>query len=170
MAANPQANSEVVIRRHAGGKYVLETRIWLPRAIGEVFEFFADAHRLEDITPPWLNFHVVTPKPISMFAGTTIDYKLRLHGLPLKWRSEISVWDPPHRFVDRQLIGPYRLWHHEHTFVEQNGGTLVEDRVDYRVFGGALVHALFVKRDLERIFAYRSERLRTLLCDPAFTA
>lgn len=157
-----------MIRRHETqrGVYVLETELWLPRAIDDVFEFFADAFRLEDITPPWLHFHVVTPQPIAMSSGTTIDYRLRLHGLPLRWRSEISAWEPPVRFVDRQLIGPYRLWHHEHTFVEKDNGTLVRDRVDYSVLGGPLIHALFVRRDLERIFSYRQRRLQELLNGP----
>lgn len=151
-----------MIRRHETqrGTYVLETELWLPRAIDEVFDFFADAYRLEDITPPWLHFHVLTARPISLSTGMTIDYRLRLHGLPLRWRSEISCWEPPFRFVDRQLIGPYRLWHHEHTFVAQDNGTLVRDRVDYAVRGGPLIHALFVRRDLERIFAYRHQRLQ----------
>jgi ligand-binding SRPBCC domain-containing protein len=154
-----------LIRRHPerSGVYILESEQWLPRAIGEVFEFFADAFQLEAITPPWLHFHVLTPRPISLFPGAKIDYRLRLHGIPVKWQSEISVWEPPFRFVDRQLTGPYRLWHHEHTFVEQDGGTLVKDRVDYSVPGGPVVHTLFVRRDLERIFAYRRSRLEELL-------
>lgn len=145
------------------GVYVLETEQWLPRGNGEVFSLFADAFQLEAITPPWLHFQVLTPRPISMVSGTTIDYRLRLHRIPVKWRSEISVWEPPFRFVDRQLLGPYRLWHHQHTFAEQYGGTLVKDRVEYAVPGGPLVHRLFVRRDLERIFAYRRQRLAELL-------
>ena len=141
------------------GVYVLETEQWLPRGIEEVFEYFADAYRLEDITPPWLHFHVVTPKPVAMFAGATIDYRLKLHGLPIRWRSEISVWEPPFRFVDRQLRGPYRLWHHEHTFQSRDDGTLVTDRVEYSVPGGPLVHRLFVRGDLERIFTFRRDQL-----------
>ena len=151
--------SPVIRRAEDRRGYVLETELWLPRPLDEVFEFFADAHRLEDITPPWLNFQVLSPKPVPMFAGTVINYRLRLRGLPLKWRSEISVWEPPYRFVDRQLIGPYRWWHHEHTFVEQQDGTLVKDRVDYGVPGGGLIHNLLVKRELERIFRYRQERM-----------
>lgn len=159
------------IRRHHGerGMYVLETSVWLPRPIDEVFAFFADAYRLEDITPPWLHFHVLTPKPIPMFAGAKIDYRLRLHGVPLKWRTEISVWDPPHRFVDRQLIGPYRLWHHEHTFESRDAGTLVRDEVKYISRGGPIIHSLFVRRDLEKIFGYRRDRLLALFPPAAST-
>src|ERR1700761_1668298 len=91
------------------GTYVLRDELWLPRPIDEVFGFFSDAYRLEMITPPWLHFHVQTPKPILMSPGRLIDYKLRLHGIPLRWRTEISEWQPPYRFVDRQLRGPYRL-------------------------------------------------------------
>lgn len=165
MIRRPKATSALAISRHPDrrGVYVLETEQWLPRKIGEVFEFFADAFQLEAITPPWLHFHVLTPRPISMIPGAKIDYRLRLHGVPVKWQSEISVWEPPCRFVDRQLHGPYRLWHHEHTFVEHNGGTLVHDRVDYSVPGGPLVHSLLVRRDLERIFSYRRKRLEELL-------
>jgi ligand-binding SRPBCC domain-containing protein len=154
-----------LIRRHETrrGVYVLETEQWLPRSIAETFAFFGDALKLEEITPPWLHFHVLTPRPIPMFPGAKIDYRLRLHGVPVTWQSEITVWEPPYRFVDQQLRGPYRLWHHEHTFAEKDGGTWVKDRVDYAVPGGPLAHALFVRRDLERIFAYRRKRLEELL-------
>lgn len=157
-----------IIARHDSlpGTYTLRTELWLPRGIHEVFDFFADAYRLEEITPPWLHFHVLTPKPVSMFAGTKIDYTLRLHGIPIRWQSEISEWVPPFHFVDRQLHGPYRLWHHLHTFEERDGGTLVKDHVDYAVFGGPLVHWLAVKRDLERIFAFRHQRLIEFLGQP----
>ena len=150
-----------MISRHESkpGVYVLQTEMWLPRGIHEVFDFFADAYRLEQITPPWLHFHVLTPKPVAMFAGTKIDYALRLHGIPIRWQSEISEWEPPFHFVDRQLHGPYRLWHHQHTFEERDGGTLVKDCVDYAVLGGPLIHWLAVKRDLERIFFFRHQKL-----------
>lgn len=161
-----------IIQRHPTlpGAYQLRVEQWLPRPIDEVFDFFADAFRLEDITPPWLHFHVVTPKPIAMSPGTLIDYKLRLHGLPVRWRTEISEWSPPRRFVDRQLVGPYRLWHHLHEFEERDGGTLVKDTVDYKVPGGPLVHGLLVRRDLETIFRYRHERLQHFLGTPSAEA
>lgn len=124
----------------------------------EVFPFFADAGNLERITPPWLGFSIVTPEPIDMRQGALIDYRLKLHGMPLSWHTVIGLWDPPHRFVDVQLSGPYRLWHHTHTFEPVEGGTLARDRVRYRVgFGpfGDVAHALFVGRDLARIFDFR---------------
>jgi len=109
---------------------VYESSIWLPRPLDEVFAFFSDASNLEVITPPWLSFSVVTPAPIEMRPGTLIDYRLRFRGFPLRWRSEITSWDPPHRFADAQVKGPYRQWIHEHTFVEKDGGTLAGDRVE----------------------------------------
>lgn len=162
------------IARHESrpGTYVLTDELWLPRPVDEVFSFFADAYRLEEITPPWLHFHVKTPKPVPMFPGSLIDYRLRLHGIPIRWRTEISEWEPPLRFVDRQLIGPYRLWEHLHTFEEKDGGTLVRDRVHYAVPGGSLVHWLFVQPDLLRIFAYRRQKMIEFLGQrelPAFT-
>ena len=98
-----------------------------------------------------------------MAPGTLIDYRLRLHGIPLFWRTEISVWEPPFRFVDQQLRGPYRLWHHLHTFEELDGGTFCRDVVDYAFFGGPLVHRWLVKPDLQRIFEFRALRMRQLL-------
>lgn len=127
-----------------------------------VFDFFARAENLELLTPPWLSFHIQTPKPIRMCEGTLIDYRLRLRGLPLRWRSEITIWEPPFRFVDEQRRGPYRLWVHEHRFEEVDGGTRVEDLVRYAVPGGTLVDKLFVAPDVKRIFDYRQERLRDL--------
>lgn len=142
-----------------------ETSVWLLRPRGEVFTFFSDAANLEAITPPWLNFHILTPPPIVMRAGALIDYRLRVHGLPLRWRTRIVVWEPPFRFVDEQLRGPYRRWVHEHTFEERDGGTLCGDRVEYDVPGGRLIERLFVRRDVERIFAHRKERLTEMFRD-----
>jgi ligand-binding SRPBCC domain-containing protein len=106
------------------------------RPVSEVFSFCADAGNLDVITPPWLRFQILTPRPMAMRVGAQIDYRLRLRGLPLRWQSEITVWQPPHRFVDEQRRGPYRAWRHEHTFTAQDGGTLVGDRVRYAVLGG----------------------------------
>ena len=127
-----------------------------------MFRFFADAFNLETLTPPWLKFEVLTPRPIVMHVGLQIDYRLRLRGLPMRWRSEITAWEPPGRFVDEQRRGPYRTWIHEHTFEERDGGTLARDRVQYAVIGGRLINTLFVRRDVERIFHFRREKLREL--------
>jgi ligand-binding SRPBCC domain-containing protein len=144
------------------GLFKLETELWLPHRRDEVFRFFADAFNLETLTPPWLKFEVLTPRPIEMRVGLQIDYRLRLRGLPLRWRSEITAWEPPGRFVDEQRRGPYRAWIHEHTFEEQDGGTLTRDRVQYAVIGGWLINTLFVRRDVEKIFHFRQETLQGL--------
>lgn len=128
---------------------------WLPQPPEVVFPFFGEAANLDAITPPWLDFKITTPPPIVMRAGTLIDYRLRLRGVPLRWRTRISVWEPPFRFVDEQLHGPYRLWIHEHTFTAERGGTLARDHIRYAVPFDWLVHRWLVRPDLERIFAHR---------------
>ncbi len=140
-------------------EFTFHTELWLPRPRDEVFPFFAEARNLEAITPPWLKFEVLTPVPIVMGAGTLIEYRIRLRGLPIPWRTEIAEWKPPHRFVDVQLRGPYKLWHHTHAFEERDGGTFCTDLVRYSPRGGALTNWLFVRRDVERIFKYRQDRL-----------
>jgi ligand-binding SRPBCC domain-containing protein len=137
-----------------------ETEVWLPCRREEVFSFFADAANLDAITPPWLSFRTITPPPLTMRAGTVIDHKLRVRGVPIRWRSKITIWETPARFVDEQVRGPYRFWKHEHLFEERDGGTLVRDRVRYSVPFDFLVHELLVRRDVEKIFAYRTECLR----------
>jgi len=128
----------------------------------EVFPFFADAENLETISPPWLRFRITTPGPIIMKEGALIRYRLWLRMVPISWTTRITAWQPPHRFVDEQLSGPFRMWVHEHTFEERNGRTLARDRVDYIVPGGAIVHRLCVRPDLEKIFAFRENILRQL--------
>lgn len=140
----------------------LERELFIPRPRAEVFPFFADAANLERITPPFLRFRILTPPPIAMHAGTLIDYELRLYGLKFRWRTRIEAFEPPHYFVDVQLRGPYKLWHHRHDFEEVPGGTLMRDRVDYDLpFGplGALARAFFVRRSVEQIFAYRNKTI-----------
>ena len=127
----------------------------------EVFQFFADATNLERITPPWLRFRTVTPPPIQMNQGMRIDYALRIRGVPLRWTSQITAWEPPLRFVDEQIRGPYRVWVHEHRFEEIAAGTRVIDHVRYAVPGGALVQRLLVAPDLERVFDFRRDCLDT---------
>jgi ligand-binding SRPBCC domain-containing protein len=132
----------------------------LPAPPDEVFDFFSDAHNLAAITPPWLHFRVVTADPIAMRPGTVIEYRLRLHRLPVNWLTRIESWLPGRRFEDRQVRGPYRLWHHTHTFEPCDGGTRVRDLVRYAMpLGplGRLAHAAVVRRDLERIFDFRRD-------------
>jgi ligand-binding SRPBCC domain-containing protein len=147
--------------------YQLSTRLFVARDLDTTFRFFADAGNLQRLTPPWLDFQILTPLPITMREGVRIDYRITVHGVPLRWQTAITEWVPPHRFVDRQVRGPYRLWEHAHTFRAVEGGTLVEDTVRYRPLGGALVHAVFVRRDLKRIFTYRQQALLEALGAPA---
>jgi ligand-binding SRPBCC domain-containing protein len=142
--------------------YRFEAEVFLALPLERVFPFFADAFNLAKITPPWLRFEVLTPRPIRMKIGTLIDYRLRVRGLPLRWRSRITIWQPPYRFVDEQIRGPYRLWRHEHTFVEHEGGTLCRDHVDYDMLLGPIVQPLLVGRDVRRIFRHRAQRLHEL--------
>jgi ligand-binding SRPBCC domain-containing protein len=139
-----------------------QSELWLPLSRTELFPFFADAANLNALTPPWLNFRIVTTAPVDMREGALIDYRLRVRGLPLRWRTRINVWQPPHRFVDEQLRGPYRQWIHEHTFVPLNGGTLARDHVRYAVPLDFLIHRRLVLPDIEKIFRFRSEALQKL--------
>ncbi len=140
--------------------YRLNATMEVRRPIDEVFEFFADAANLEEITPPWLNFKILTPMPFAIKKGALLDYKIRLHYIPIRWRTEICVWESPNRFVDQQLKGPYKKWYHEHTFTDAGGGvTSVIDDVHYIPRGGSLIHRFMVKPDLEKIFRYRQEKL-----------
>lgn len=139
---------------------------FVPRPIEDVFEPFSRAENLQALTPPWLHFRIVTDLPIEMREGALIEYRLRFHGVPVRWRTEIEVWEPPHRFVDLALKSPFSLWHHTHTFEPVEGGTLARDRVRYRVgFGpfGEAAHAMLVGRDLERIFEFRREAIGDLI-------
>ena len=150
--------------------HVLERaqRVELPPELA--FDFYGDADNLEPLTPPWLRVEVTTPMPIEMGAGTLLDYRLRLHGVPVRWRTRIESWEPPHRFLDVQVRGPYSLWEHTHTFEPLgDGATTIRDRVRYAIpYGplGSLAHALFVRRDLARIFDYRQEAVAERLRSP----
>lgn len=138
-----------------------QSELWLPLPPRRLFPFFAEAANLESITPPWLKFKLLTPPPIEMREGTLIDYRLKIRGLPVKWRTRISAWQPPHFFVDEQLRGPYGRWVHQHTFEARDGGTLVRDVVQYAVPLSLIVHWL-VRPEIERIFRYRSAQLQKL--------
>ena len=129
--------------------------------VEDAFAFYGDDRNLEPLTPPWLHFEVTTPRPLTMGANTLLEYRLRLHGVPLRWRTRIETWEPPSRFVDFQEKGPYSLWEHTHLF-EKDGesATVIHDRVRYAVpLGplGSIAHRLFVRKDLERIFDYRRD-------------
>lgn len=143
-----------------GRTYRLDQEQILCQPLQEVFAFFADARNLEALTPPWLRFRILSEGEIEMREGALIDYRIRLHGIPIRWRTEIAAWEPPYRFVDQQLRGPYSLWRHEHRFEAIDAHTTrVIDHVDYAHWGGPIVERFFVRPDLERIFAYRAEQL-----------
>jgi ligand-binding SRPBCC domain-containing protein len=139
-----------------------KSELWLPRDRNEVFVFFADAGNLEALTPPWLNFEILTRRPVFMRVGTLIDYRLKIRGFAVNWQTEITIWQPPFRFMDRQNRGPYRKWEHEHRFETRDGGTLCVDEVNYAVPGGWLVDRLIVRRDVAKIFEFRRKKLLEL--------
>jgi len=141
--------------------HLLERRQRVELPIAEAFSFYGDARNLERITPPWLGFQVLTPAPIEMRAGTLIEYRLKLHRVPVRWQTRIETWEPPRRFLDAQVKGPYALWEHTHEFEEDGpGATIISDRVRYAIpFGplGGIAERLLVRRDLRRIFDYRRD-------------
>ena len=140
----------------------ITSSVTLGHPLEQVFEFFSKAENLGLLTPPWLRFTVVSPLPIEMKAGALIEYRIRLYGIPMKWTSEITEWDPPHMFEDTQIRGPYRKWVHRHTFEERDEGTVVTDEVRYRVPGGAVINRLFVGSRVRKIFDYRKAKLKEL--------
>ena len=147
--------SKIKLRESEDGDSVFSVNQWVPTPLETTFAFFSDARNLERITPPFLQFLITTPTPIEMQPGTLIDYKLKVRGVSIRWRTEITAWDPPHGFTDVQLRGPYRKWVHRHDFKAQDGGTYVEDTIHYRVPGGSLVDRLIVRPDIAKIFAHR---------------
>lgn len=153
------------------GEYELRRVQLLPTSLERTFAFFADAANLEAITPPFLKFRITSPQPIEMRRGALIEYRLQLFGVPFGWRTVIEEYDPPLSFVDRQLAGPYALWHHTHTFREVAGeqgrpATEMTDVVRYAIrpaILGPIAHAIFVRRTLDKIFDYRAEKIQKLL-------
>jgi ligand-binding SRPBCC domain-containing protein len=154
--------------RPAGELLELRSDVVAPVPLDVAFAFFADAWNLERITPPWLNFRIRTARPLTMREGAVLEYRLRLHGLPIPWRTRIDVWEPGVRFVDRQVLGPYHWWRHEHRFEAVAGGTRVVDHVEY-LPRAAWLSRRWVQRDVERIFAYRRRALVDALADQTRT-
>lgn len=152
--------------------YVLERRQFVARPLDEVFAFFSEPRNLARITPRWLHFRMVCADAVGMRRGLRIHYLIRPLGVPQKWVSEITVWDPPHRFVDEQVRGPYRRWHHLHEFRAVDGGTEVRDRVSYELPLGILgraAHALFVGHQLRSIFDHRERTIEDVFGSPTKT-
>ncbi len=145
--------------------HVLEFKTKLYRPIEDVFEFFSNAENLNQVTPPDLHFSFLTPLPIKTHVGTLIDYRIKLMGIPFFWRTLISDWEPPYRFVDQQIRGPYVLWHHEHTFEDKGDYILMTDRVNYLSPGWIfepLIDKLFIRQQLNSVWAYREKRFTEL--------
>ena len=138
--------------------HVFRAEQLVARPLNEVFGFFSRAENLQELTPPWLHFHILSVDPRPIRKGTLIRYSLRWRIFPINWTTEIVEWDPPHGFVDLQLKGPYQLWRHQHRFVAEGNSTRILDEIEYRLpFGvfGKLAHAIKVRRDVEGIFDYR---------------
>ena len=145
--------------------YILESRVWLARTRAEVFAFFADSSHLLLVTPPAFRLRLVGGPP-ALATGAVLEMRLRWLGVPIRWRAFIREWDPPYRFVDVQVRGPYARWEHRHRFLEEGGGTWVEDRVTYRLpFGplGRAAHALIIRRQIAALWRYRTRRLGELV-------
>ena len=150
--------------------FTIESEVRLPAPLDEVWPFFSNARNLERLTPSFLRFEVLTPDPIEMAVGTLIDYRLRIRGVPISWQSEITAWEPPHRFADEQRRGPYKCWIHEHTFVADGDETIARDHVQYDHIGGRLANRFIVGPDVRRIFAYREKVLREIFGAPSSVA
>jgi ligand-binding SRPBCC domain-containing protein len=139
-------------------KYVYKHVMIVSKSVENTFEFFSHPENLGKVTPSYLQFTFLTPLPVEMRKGTIIDYRLTIYKFRVHWRTEITLWEPPHRFIDKQIKGPYRLWVHEHTFESVNSGTRMTDLVEYAVPGGILaplIHSFFVRKDIEKIFRFR---------------
>lgn len=147
-------------------RYFLEREQWFAYPLSSVFDFFSRAENLGRITPPWVHFQIRSPLPIPMAVDTRIDYTIRLAGIPMRWRTRVSVWEPETHFVDLQEHGPYARWVHTHFFEEHDGGVLMRDHVEYALPAGPLgrvVHALAVRAALQAIFDYRFRSVREIL-------
>ncbi|MEO8665914.1 MAG: SRPBCC family protein [Ignavibacteria bacterium] len=145
--------------------HIAQRKTLINKNITKVFDFFSKAENLDLLTPPHLGFKIISKLPLEMKVGTLIDYRLKLNGIPFRWQSIISRWDPPYLFEDKQLTGPYKVWIHEHKFEDKDGSTLMTDTIEYLSPGGIfefIPHALFVKKKLSEILDYREKTLNEI--------
>ncbi|MBN2367361.1 MAG: SRPBCC family protein [Calditrichaeota bacterium] len=148
--------------------YSITFSTFIPVSQEDIFDFFSRAENLSILSPPHLQFNILTPQPIIMKPGTIIDYRLNIYRIPVHWKTEISVWEPPNRFVDIQLKGPYKKWIHEHQFESYNNGTIIRDNIEYALYGRILapvLNYLFVRRDIQKIFGFRENKLQTIFSE-----
>jgi ligand-binding SRPBCC domain-containing protein len=145
--------------------YTLRREQFIARPVADVFPFFSNTANLQQITPAFLDFTILTPQPVEIRRGTILDYRIRWYFIRILWRTMIVEWKPPHGFVDVQIKGPYKLWRHAHAFEESQGGTRMVDSVSYELplgILGDIAHSLKVRSDLERIFDYRRDRIQEI--------
>ena len=145
--------------------HLFESTTLIKRPIEEVFDFFGKAENLNELTPPFLHFKILSALPLKMQKGTRIDYSIRLNGIPFRWKTLISEWNPMQSFVDEQIKGPYKVWKHTHKFEKEGEFTRMTDSVFYQCPGGFLeswVNRFFVRKKMEQIFSYRKEKLQIL--------
>ena len=149
--------------------YTFKKEQKISKSIIDVFDFFSKPENLSVITPNKMDFRILTPSPIEMKEGTLIDYTVKIMSFPIRWRTLITKYDPPNTFIDQQLKGPYSMWHHTHLFEKINDNeTLIKDIILYAVpfsFIGSITHSLYIKRDLENIFDYRSQEIKRIFND-----
>lgn len=142
--------------------FIFESKLNINKPINEVFDFFCKAENLQKLTPSNLDFKILTELPVKMQKGTLIDYKIKLYGIPVLWKTEITKWDPPYEFEDTQLKGPYKLWKHRHIFKSVGDNTEMRDVVEYNPKGwpfNSVLNKFFVKKEIEKIFSFREERI-----------
>lgn len=166
MTGKPPAHSDQppAITHQPDGSYSLRMATFVRRPRAEVFAALSDASVLQQLTPPWVRYRIITPMPVEMRKGAIFDYAMRIRCLPVKWRTEITEWSPPELFADTQRRGPFREWRDRHLFSEiDEGTTLVENDISYRVPGGRFVHRLFVRRDLLQVYRYEQRMMHNLL-------
>ena len=160
----PTEDRPPIIIREADGSYRLTMSTVVRRPLLQVFSFLSDATNLDDITPVWVKYRILTPMPLEMREGPTFDYAMRIRGFPVKWRTEITEWSPPYAFADTQVRGPFRTWRDRHVFTELDAkATLVRNDVHYSVSGGALAHRLLVRRSLMAVYRHEQQAMRRLI-------